>query len=134
MQEVFLCLLEQLETRLHTPAHLALVKRLQRRSDCLIQGCQVMECHVLDVGIYRTVHQLHGILHQCLVLRVTCPGREHCHVIELGHAGKIIVDDGLVAVTLCDCGFQIVRDDCHGRASEEVEGVLAGGNQVLLLL
>ena len=99
-----------------------------------IQGRKVMEHQPLDVGIDRAVHQFYRILHKCLVLRMACPCREDCHVVEFGHCCKVLIDDGFVAVTSRDCRLQVVRHDGHRRTAEEVKGILAGHDEVLLLL
>ena len=93
-----------------------------------------MEHQPLDVGIDRAVHQLYRILHKCLVLRMACSGREYCHVVELGHCRKVLIDDRLVTVASRDCRLQVVRHDGHRRTAEEVKGILAGHDEVLFLL
>ena len=65
---------------------------------------------------------------------VACPRREDCHVVELGHCRKVLIDDGLVTVASSDSRLQIVRHDGHRRTAEEVEGILAGHDEILFLL
>ena len=93
-----------------------------------------MECHTLDIHINRPVHQLHRILHECLVLRMPCSGWIYRHVVKLRQCGKVVINDRFIAVAPYDCGLQVVGHDSQRGASEEVKGVLASRDQVLLLL
>ena len=134
LEEAFLHLLKQFPARLLPTAQLAVVKILQGLAYRFVERCEVMEHHPFDVSIDRAVHQLDGILHESLVLRMACPCREHGHVIEFCHSGKVLIDDGLIAVASCNCRLQVVRDDSHRSTAEEVERILAGHDKVFLLL
>lgn len=125
---------KQLATRVVPSAHLPVIEYGKGCAYRLVQGSKVVEDKPLDVGIYTAVHQLYGILYQSLVLGTSGPGREDGHVIELSHAGKVLVDDRLIAVAAGYGRLEVVRDDGHGCASEEMERILARGYQVLLLL
>ena len=88
LQVVLLQFLEELTARFLPAAHPAVVKFVEGLADGLVQRRKVMEHLSIDVSIDRAVHQLHGILHESLVLRVACPGWEHGHVIVFSHWAK----------------------------------------------
>lgn len=55
-------------------------------------------------------------------------------VVELGKRGELLVNDGLVAVAPRNGGLEIVRNDRHGNAAEEVERILTCQDKILFLL
>lgn len=99
-----------------------------------VQGLKIVERLPLNVDIHRLVHQLYGILYQSLVFRMTHAGRIHCAVIELGERGELLVDDRLVFVAAGHRRLQVVRDKGHRHPAEKVKRILAGPDQIFLLL
>lgn len=134
LQVLGLYLLEQGSPRLPASRQLAFVEGLKRYHDSLVQRCQVMERPAFHVSIDRPVHQLYGILYQCLILRMPHSRRIHGAVVELREGSELLIDDGLVLVASRHGRLQIVRDDGHRRSAKEVEGVLTGPDQILFLL
>ena len=65
---------------------------------------------------------------------MTHSGRIYCTVVEFSKSGKLFIDYGFVAVTFDDCRLEIVRNDGHRCTAIKMQGILAGKNEVLLLL
>ena len=84
-----------------------------------------MEYESLDIGIDRTAHELDGVLHKCLVFGMTDACRTDSVSIMFGKCREVIVYHWFVAVVMCHCGLQVVRDDRYRNPSIEVQGVLA---------
>ena len=123
-----------MQAGLSAPGKLAVVEHFKRLQDCFVQILEIIEDQTLDIGVDRLVHQLHGVLHQGLVLRMSDAGRIYRTTVMLGKGLEVIVDYRLVAVTAAYGGSQIVGDDCHRRTAIEYQGVLASLDQIFLAL
>lgn len=78
-----------------------------------IEIVQTGESHSLYIQVNGTVEKLHGVFNKGLVLGVAYTGGIDRTAVILGKSGKIVIDDGLVAVTSCDGRLQIVENYCR---------------------
>ena len=93
-----------------------------------------MEYLSFYVRIDRTVHKFDGILHKCLVFRMTDSGRIYCAIVELSKSGKLFIYYGFVAVAFDDCRLEIVRNNGHRSTAIKAQGIFTSKDEVLLLL
>ena len=78
-----------------------------------IEIVQTRESHSLYVQVNGTVEKLHCVFNKGLVLGMAYTGGIDRTAVMLGKSGKIVIDDGLVAVASCDGRLQIVGDYCR---------------------
>lgn len=78
-----------------------------------IEIVQTEESHSLYVQVNGTVEKLHGVFNKGLVLGVAYTGGIDRIAVILSKSCKIVIDDGLVAVTSCDGRLQIVGNYCR---------------------
>ena len=75
-----------------------------------IEIVQTGESHSLYVQVNGTVEKLHSVFNKGLVLGVAYTGGIDRTAVILSKSGKIVIDDGLIAVASCDGRLQIVGE------------------------
>ena len=110
-EAVGLNLLELFPSGLGTPAHPASVEGRERFGYGRIQRLQRVEYKTLDVSVDGSVKQLHGILHQGLVLWMTYPCGVYSTSVVFGKCRKLLVDYRLVTVVAGYRRFEVVWYD-----------------------
>ena len=73
-----------------------------------IEIVQTGESHSLYVQVNGMVEKLHSVFNKGLVLGVAYTGGIDRTAVILSKSGKIVIDDGLVAVASCNGRLQIV--------------------------
>ena len=81
-----------------------------------IEIVQTIESHSLYVQVNGTVEKFHCVFNKGLVLGVAYTGGIDRTAVMLGKSGKIVIDDGLVAVA-----------SCNGRLQIRLSGTIAAG-------
>ena len=107
---------------------------LQCNPDGCVQPFQVVELLVFHQRVDRPVDEFDGSLHEGLVAGAPDAGGERRTVVVLRESREVLVQLRLVLVRMRHGGLEVVRHDGLRRSAIEVEGILAGVDEVLLLL
>ena len=116
------------------PREVRVVVNLQSHADGGIQPFQVVVFLVFHQRVDRSVDKLDGSFHEGLVAGAADTGRQRCTAVMLRERREVLVQLGLVLVRMRHRRLQVVRHDGLRRPAVEVEGVLAGVDEILLLL
>ncbi len=116
------------------PREVRVVVNLQCHADGCIQPFQVVVFLVFHQRVDSPVDKLDGALYEGLVARAADTGRQRCAAVMLRERREVLVQLGLVLVRMRHRRLQVVWHDGLRRPAIEVEGVLAGVDEILLLL
>ena len=111
-----------------------IVVDLQGDPDCGIEPLQVIVLLLFHGRVDGPINQLNCSFDQSLVAGTSDAGRQRRATVVLRKGGEVLVQLGFVLVRVRHRRLQVVRHDHLRRPAVEVEGVLAGVDEILLLL
>ena len=111
-----------------------IVVNFQGDPDSGVKAFQVVVFLLFNQGVDGPVDEFDGSFYEGLISRPADAGRQRRTAVMLSEGGEVLVELGFVFVRMRHGRLQVIRHDYLRRPAVEIEGVLAGVDEILLLL